>query len=295
MTRPGDWAAYWERPNGGPSASLADLPPATRAVLDQPWRELANALPRKARLLDLATGGGIVLEQLRAVRPDLRLIGVDAAPRLPVRAGMELRGGVDIAALPFPDGRFGAVTSRFGLEYASVPETAATEAARVLDPGGKIVFVLHHAQSPIVRHNAGRLAALRWAAIDSLWLDKAMNYARTRQMATLPVPPALRTAPAEANRLFPGQSAAWEVLTGTLQLLDLTSGPASVTGLADLRERALHEIGRIEDLMSAARTADDIAVIPAALGEAGVVAEAVRTLDEAGGAPLAWLLRGAKA
>jgi len=48
----------------------------------------------------------------------------------------------DAAALPFPDGRFSAVTCMGSLEFFSDPQVALGEMYRVLRPGGRVVITM---------------------------------------------------------------------------------------------------------------------------------------------------------
>lgn len=293
-----DWERYWrDAPAAASGATLSDLPAAVRQRLDAPWARLAAALPPKAKVLDLATGGGIVLALLKQAKANLVLTGVDAAPELPKRPGMTLKGGVATERLPFPDASFAAVTSRFGIEYGPL-DIGAAEAARVCRPGAHICFILHHADSPVLRHNRDRLKALRWAAHESGWMEKAANLVRARAAAALPTPAAFRTAPGEAAKHFPGQSVGPEFLTGLVQLLDAGLGRpgAAVPGLTVLSERANDEIGRLDALLGAACDADRLAVLTRALAYGGVALAPVGTIDERpGGEPLAWLVEGRRA
>jgi SAM-dependent methyltransferase len=293
------WSGYWrgEATGQAAAASLGETDPAVRAVLDRPWHELAAMLPRRAALLDLATGGGIVLRTLQSLRKDLRLTGVDAAAELPRLAGAKMAGGVNLAALPFADNAFDAVTSRFGIEYADVAE-AAREAARVLKPGGTLSFVVHHAQSPIVAHNRARLEALRWAWSESGMLEKARSLARSRRVAALPTPRQFSEAAAQARGLFPAQPVAWEFLTAITQTLDMGLGrpESEVLGVLDtLAERASGETARLEQLQAAACDEGRVAALGEALGAGGVSMQPPGILTPGGGAhPLAWSLTGTK-
>jgi SAM-dependent methyltransferase len=278
-------------------ASLGDVDPGVRAVLDAPWRELARVLPRRAALLDLATGGGIVLRMLQSLRNDLQLTGIDAAAGLPPLAGAKMIGGVDMAAMPFAAGRFDAVTSRFGIEYG-VGTNAAREAARVLKPGGRLSFVVHHAQSPIVEHNRARLQALRWASSESGVLAKARALARSRRFAALPTPPFFAQAAAQARSLFPAQPVAWEFLTGIARTLDMGMGrpEGEVLGVLDtLETRAAGETARLDQLQTAACDEGRIALLCDALRDGGLSVEAAAELRQPGSArPLAWLVQGTR-
>jgi SAM-dependent methyltransferase len=98
------------------------------------------------RVLDLATGTGWT-SRLVARRGSL-VEGVDIAPALlaAARANAEaahlpIRYQVgDAERLPFADGSFDVVVSTFGVMFASRPEAAAAELARVCRKGGRIAL-----------------------------------------------------------------------------------------------------------------------------------------------------------
>ena len=117
-------------------------------------RQIASALAHCARrldarpgemVLDVATGTGwtsrLVAEQGAVVT------GVDIAAellaaaraRVPPRLALDYKIG-DAEALPFADATFDAVISTFGVMFASRPETAAGEIARVCRKGGRMAI-----------------------------------------------------------------------------------------------------------------------------------------------------------
>jgi SAM-dependent methyltransferase len=121
---------------------------------DEISRQIASALAHCARrldpkpgemVLDVATGTGwtsrLVAEQGAVVT------GVDIAAELlaaarakaPPRLSLDYRLG-DAEALPFADGTFDAVISTFGAMFASRPEAAAGEIARVSRKGGRMAL-----------------------------------------------------------------------------------------------------------------------------------------------------------
>ena len=98
------------------------------------------------RVLDLATGTGWT-SRLVAAR-GARVIGADIAEDLIAAAreraqmeglGIEYRLG-DAENLPFEDGAFDAVISTCGIMFASRPDAAAAEIARVTRKGGRIAL-----------------------------------------------------------------------------------------------------------------------------------------------------------
>ena len=98
------------------------------------------------RILDLSTGTGWTSRVV--ARRGANVIGVDIASALldAARAradaeGLPIRyhlGGPE--SLPFEDGEFDAVVSTFGIMFASRPEAAAGELARVCRKGGRIAL-----------------------------------------------------------------------------------------------------------------------------------------------------------
>ncbi|MGQ0589749.1 MAG: class I SAM-dependent methyltransferase [Sphingosinicella sp.] len=94
-------------------------------------------------------------------RNDLRITGVDLA-RVPVRnqAHLTIHAPVNMEALPFGDRGFDAAVSQFGIEYGNIVDTAR-ELERVLIPGARFCFLVHHRDSEIVREGSARRLALR--------------------------------------------------------------------------------------------------------------------------------------
>lgn len=291
------WANYWCS-EGTASPGCIGESDAIHATLLKMWKRFAHALQRRSSVLDLGTGNGAVLAMLHATRPDLVLTGVDAAPRLPgPTASAVFRPGTPIERLPFPDGSFDAVTSQFGIEYAD-PGPASLQLARVLRPGGCWQLVMHHADSPVVRHNLARLTALRWAGSASGHLERAKAFARSRQTLQLPAPPAFRDAIREAQQRFPDQSVAAEFLTGVLQVLDHGRfAPADRTAamLDELDARAADEMSRLEDLGNAVRDAGRVSDFVNGLRGRGLHVECTDELRERDDLPpFAWHVTGSK-
>jgi SAM-dependent methyltransferase len=97
-------------------------------------------------ILDLSTGTGWTSRLV--ARRGARVIGVDIAADLVAAArstakaeglAIEYRIG-DAESLPFADGEFDAVVSTCGVMFASRPEAAAAELARVCRKGGRIAL-----------------------------------------------------------------------------------------------------------------------------------------------------------
>jgi len=98
------------------------------------------------RWLDLATGTGAVAE--KAAAAGARVTGLDLAPVLIETArkraagrGLDIEYVVgDVERLELADASFGKVSSTCGIMFAPDHEAAASELARVTEPGGRIAL-----------------------------------------------------------------------------------------------------------------------------------------------------------
>ena len=281
------WTRYWSGGAGGGGGCLPNAAGPVEAAQKRVWQDFAARLPRRARVLDLACGSGVVGGWLVTARPDLRIVGVDSAAALPPPPkGVSLKAGVALERLPFGDASFDAATSQFGFEYAD-STAAAAELARVLRPGAPVRMIVHHAESVIVAHNRARREALLWAAGPKSGLAKARAFAAAAP--GLPVPPALRAGPAEARRRFPDRPIAAEIAEAVLQRLSAGRGAA---GLLDaLAREAEGEIARIAAMERAARSVERVEALARTLSEAGLSVDAPDVLpDVQPGRVLAWIL-----
>lgn len=116
--------------------------------MDWFWRRRAARIVqgwRPARLLDLATGSGVLAATLGRACPEAAVIGADfCLPMLQqARKGRGLRRLVvaDAMRLPFGDGAFDAVTVAFGLRNMPSYLGALREMRRVLRPGGHLLIL----------------------------------------------------------------------------------------------------------------------------------------------------------
>ncbi len=271
------WGAYWAASRS--AACLPGAPPEVEAWLSDGWRRFAAGLPPGARLIDLATGAGAVVAVIGRARRDLELLGVDSAELPAGRSG--LMGGVDCAALPFADGAFAAVTSQFGVEYAG--DAALAEAARVLAPGGRLRFVVHHAASRAVAHNRARHDAI--AALGDAGLFRL-----ARQAVVRAEDPALGRAVAAARAAHAAQSVTAELPAALAQAL---AGPAPLSAIAALETKAGHERARLAAMQAAAKDAAGIRAMAEALRSAGLSDVVARAGP--GPAPIGWVLTAVRA
>lgn len=113
------------------------------------WKEWGRAALERlpaGRILELGHGPGHLLSALVAQRT--RAVGIDPSPQMNRLARRRMRGQgqhprlvrARAQALPFAAATFDGVAATFPAEYAFDPATA-TEAARVLRPGGVLVII----------------------------------------------------------------------------------------------------------------------------------------------------------
>ncbi len=253
------WSDFWaQNSGGGRGGCLPFRPEAIEAAQKSAWLDFINPLPKSARLLDLATGDGRVLRWLIGARRDLKLTGIDLAPTLPpAPRGTKVRAGVPMEQLPFPAGRFQAVTSQFGFEYGDVDRVAA-EIARVLAPKGKIGLMVHCGDGPILEQSRARREQIRWALDEMGLIAKAKAALAMGPGAGAVVPLAAQGA-AEGERRYGRGSAGWEIPEAVRRTLVMggRDKPAGVIALlAQIEARARNEIGGIDSLERACAVAD---------------------------------------
>jgi len=136
-----------ERPAAVWSAGGKDYNQVSRGIADSIEHCVMRLNPQPGeRILDLSTGTGWTSRVV--ARRGATVIGADIAADLleAARANAEAEGlridyqVGDAEKLPFKDGEFDAVVSTCGIMFASRPEAAAGELARVCRKGGRIAL-----------------------------------------------------------------------------------------------------------------------------------------------------------
>lgn len=130
-------------------AGLGDRYESMGAVLsfgeDPRWRRfLISRVPPAERVLDVATGTGLVARGLVEAGRSQTVVGLDPSEGMlrhaVGRTGSEriryVRGRGE--SLPFPDARFDALTFTYLLRYVDDPAATLRELARVVRPGGVV-------------------------------------------------------------------------------------------------------------------------------------------------------------
>lgn len=122
----------------------------TPDVVAQRDKVLALLAPQAGeRALDIGCGPGLTTEALaQAVGPRGSVVGVDIAPPMLAIAqqrcaalGQVAFQRADVTQLPWENGRFDVALASQVYEYVEQIDTALTELARVIRPGGRAVIV----------------------------------------------------------------------------------------------------------------------------------------------------------
>lgn len=168
--------------------------------------QLAAPVPGE-RAIDLGCGSGNVTLPLcaagamvTAVDPSLRLLGV--ATEKARMADYDVRGVLAGAELlPLPDGDADLIVSNFGLIFCTDPEAAFAELARVLAPGGRLLYTAWLPSGPIsdIAHLLRAAASPPGAAPRASFVARAL---------TAPSGTPLWHDPATFAQLVPGGEAA---------------------------------------------------------------------------------------
>jgi SAM-dependent methyltransferase len=120
------------------------IKPGYRPALEV-YKAFADGLVTpQTRLLDAGCGEGGLTRDYQP-KADL-VVGIDRY-LTPIQGTVELEkiADGDIRALPFPNHAFNLITSSWVLEHLKEPEIVFREFARVLEPGGHLLFITPNA------------------------------------------------------------------------------------------------------------------------------------------------------
>jgi demethylmenaquinone methyltransferase / 2-methoxy-6-polyprenyl-1,4-benzoquinol methylase len=155
---------------------------------DPRWRRaLVSAVaPRERdRVLDVATGTGMVAAELLARAPGCQIVGIDQSAEMLSAARARFAGGGDrvelvegqAEQLPFAEASFDALTVTYLLRYVDDPAATVRELARVVRPGGRLASLEFGVPPRPAAHVAwrlytriglptlGRLCSREWAEV----------------------------------------------------------------------------------------------------------------------------------
>lgn len=182
------WQQYWQQ--DGLAAAL-QLPADAQQAVMQFWQQSLQSTESKSgdRILELACGAGELTKQLlsfyRQHHIEIELTALDASEsalkQLHRHSPDVFTMQADLQSLPIPDQYFDAVYSQFGIEYGG--EKAFAEAARIVNAGGQISFLVHQVKSVIYQQCSSNATVIESMFADELLL-KAKQWFQTAQLST---------------------------------------------------------------------------------------------------------------
>lgn len=144
------------------------------------YAEIAGYLPLDGaeRVLDIGTGTGLQLREIRQLQPLIELFGIDLSPAAINAANRtigdfesDLRVG-SIETTTYPDDYFNIVTCNSSMSYWDNPLSCFNEIYRILKPGGEVKLFEPHQDIDIeaaldqIRENMADKSPLRrWGAV----------------------------------------------------------------------------------------------------------------------------------
>lgn len=132
-------------------------------------QRIRSLLTPDANVLDLGAGAGIVAA-MNFRGEAHKICGIDLDPRVTVNPFLDEGRVCDANSIPYPDGSFDLIFSDNVFEHLDEPELVLKEAARVLKPGGHLLF-----KTPNRRHYMPLIAR-----ITPHWFHRFYNRLRGR-------------------------------------------------------------------------------------------------------------------
>lgn len=304
---------HWEAYYRGGAIATCPMGPSSSYTLElrELWLGFFSALDDGARILDVGTGNGAIAllakEAATAAGMRFEIHGADLAAIDPPRHvpngvalfdGIVFHPGMPAEHLDFPTGSVDAVSGQYSLEYTDVGKALA-EVWRVLRPGGRGLFVLHHEQSVLIRNARESLKHAALVLEDTKILRKVRRHATAERDSA----EAARVTWAElaraATRLQ--QSAATSptphilhvVLDGVQKLLGLRTqlGAAAFEREVDRFEHDVRaSVRRLHDLVGCAQSAGQMELIVATARRIGFECGPARLQHHAGENLVGWRL-----
>lgn len=290
------------------------------------WHGFFAGLPDGARILDVGTGNGAIAFLARDIaRANGRAFEIHAADAAEIRpeavartrgvdaSGINFHGRTPAEQTGFPAASFAAVTSQFGIEYAEWP-AAGTEVRRLLAPGGRCCFVMHHADSVIVATSAEEISHADFLLDTTQVLELARRMMQRLQAVDAAVDraaamAALQADPeAEAGRLaYNAAAASVTERIGAAEHPDLLrlalgavgealkrrkreSAAAAINLLGQVEREIRYSRRRLQDLQSAACDAARLEARIRVMKDRGLSVRRCEPLERPGTGVIGWVL-----
>jgi len=314
------WNRYWE--HGFLTSCAGAFSGNYEGTLKSVWERFIAGCPPGSRVLDICTGNGAIAmianEISRDRSLDLEIHAIDSAvirPLATVKNDRDLLEGIRFysetpaESTPFPDDHFHAVSGQYAFEYTS-EDGCIAELARITAPGGRLQFVIHHSGSVVIETSREELRNGAIVLDETRIFDVARALMeRVGATRTLDERRALASDPdAESERAALNRGAerlsraaessphpellqlALERISGAYKALGQGAGQA-LERLAAGRGEIEANVARLEDLMGAARSPEDLRRIAGSLASAGFEVREPEELRHDNGPLMGWLLQ----
>ncbi|MGD8977233.1 MAG: methyltransferase domain-containing protein [Gammaproteobacteria bacterium] len=314
------WNRYWE--HGFLTSCAGAFSGNYEGTLKSVWERFLAECPQGSRVLDICTGNGaiaMIANEISRIRSlDLEIHAIDSAvirPLATVRHDRELLEGIRFysetpaESTPFPDGHFDAITGQYAFEYTS-EDGCVAELARITAPGGRLQFVIHHAGSVVIetsreelRNGAIILDETRIFDVARALMERVGATRTAEERRALAADPDAESKRAALNRGAERLSRAAESsphpellhlalerISGAYKALGQGAGQA-LEHLAAGRGEIEANVARLEDLMAAARSPEDLRRIAGSLSAAGFEVREPVELRHDNGPLMGWLLQ----
>jgi SAM-dependent methyltransferase len=304
---------HWEAYYRGGAIATCPMGPGTTYTLElrDLWLAYFAALDDGARVLDVGTGNGAITllakEAAALAGRQLEIHGADLAAIDPPRhvpngatlfAGITFHAGVPCERLGFANGSFDAVSGQYALEYTDTPRALA-EVHRVLRPGGRALFVLHHEQSVLIRNARESLAQGALVLEDTKILRKLRRHATAERESAAATRVTWAELSAAGARLQQAAASSIAphllhvVIDGVQKLLGVRreTSTAGFEREVDRFEREVRaSVRRLQDLVGCAQSAEQMETMAATALRAGFDCPLPRLQHHAGENLVGWRL-----
>jgi len=296
------WTLYWS--NNTPLSCIASQKGSDAEAIEKVWRDFVAGLTHDAKILDLATGNGAVPRAMLRDRQNYAITAVDRADIAPLKylenpghlQQVQFIGGIDAGKLPMADLSFDALSSQFGIEYGELA-AIAPEVYRVLKPGGRCQFLMHHQHSAIVSPNALLLEELENALQEGGLVETLQAFLKGSCSAPQVEQKGQQYLATEGRKTRQISGQLFEGIGIILKTADSNFDRASdIAGNMITRLKA--EYARLKQMQAASLGHKDILDFKAQLAATGLLVSEPEAMTVGAGedeALIGWLLSGVKA
>lgn len=301
MTNVNPWSKYWGTSNL--QSSFFSQNSEDEAEVIQFWQGFAKNLIEDAKILDLATGNGIVPKILLDHNPLFHLVGVDQAAIKPELffnevykpGSYKFHSNVDMCSLPFEKALFDGVTSQFGVEYSSSTDVYI-EVSRVLKKYGRFQFLMHHIDSEPVKSSKLKTHEMSELMKDGGVIESLKNFARGQisfEQLEKSGGDYLNLTVNKTNQI------SGQLFNSIDQIFEVyaTSKETAISLIGNLLERFYAQYERLMQMQNAAKNEKEMKIIIQSLESSGLNIERFETFHVGGLENLAlvgWVLSGYK-